>query len=827
MSELSNRKRKLIRRFAEKKPADVIANELSIPVSRVEEELANLGIGGDLRPRAQSEGRSQQSAFWVLLAVIFLAPFPVSSVLHSPSVVLKSALIQIGSLVLLSSWFFDQYRSPKPSFTRFPLGRPLLAMMLWSGLSISWSSSPYHAFLVWIHWLSCALIFLLATQVLSNRENVRHLFAALTCAGAGIALLGIGQDLLEYEGVIQAVPPAATFMNKNMAAQVVVLLVPAALAIVVTARSNVMVWAAVIAASAQLVFLFYARTRGAWLGLTVEVGLAAVLIAIARGLFGAPLDPVKKRVVPLVATMMLSAFLVHLSPDGWRWPEREGLAYLARATRLIGWLPPKEPPERRSAKFKAGSEEQKGEDHELNERPATPSVVGATSSMVDRITLLPESDSLGLRFTWWRNAAELLREHPLVGVGLNNFQTQYPKTQKTGRADRQLELNLLLEYAHSDLFQLTAELGIPFLLILLWTLWESSRAALAKLSIAREAEARTKSAGRAGESSRASWVILVSTVAALSALAGGWANACFSFPAYRAVPPLLWAIHAAVLCSHNRPAGWEREDRGKEGRARLRPRTITFNNRPMLGAFAIGGALTAIAWSVAQLRCVRADYYFREQRKALVREDHRGNIHFGKKVVALNPFRVEARDYMGRALIDIGEYELAERELLAFNDAFPHATYNLYYLARVYEKLGQSEKGLAHVKHALEILPGDGMLHDSLGKLYRAQGKHKDALSAFRHAAELAPQKYEVLHNLGTQAHQNGHIDEARRAFLRAVELNDRYEHAHKWLGLTLYFDLNRKEKGIVHLKRALELDSNITNANQLRKVIAEYEGGR
>ncbi|MBI3895987.1 MAG: O-antigen ligase family protein [Acidobacteria bacterium] len=80
-----------------------------------------------------------------------------------------------------------------------------------------------------------------------------------------------------------------------------------------------------------------------------------------------------------------------------------------------------------------------------------------------------ESDYL-LRSGVWADTVSLIREHPLFGTGLGTFITAYPRTQTTA-------LGFLVDHAHNDYLELTAELGIPGALLLfgliLTVLWRA------------------------------------------------------------------------------------------------------------------------------------------------------------------------------------------------------------------------------------------------------------------------------------------------------------------------------------------------------------------
>jgi tetratricopeptide (TPR) repeat protein len=67
---------------------------------------------------------------------------------------------------------------------------------------------------------------------------------------------------------------------------------------------------------------------------------------------------------------------------------------------------------------------------------------------------------------------------------------------------------------------------------------------------------------------------------------------------------------------------------------------------------------------------------------------------------------------------------------------------------------------------------------------------------------------------------QAGAFDEARSALERALSLQPQSALAHKALGVLLVQALRRPAEGLPHLRRALELDPRISDAEQIRRVL-------
>lgn len=70
----------------------------------------------------------------------------------------------------------------------------------------------------------------------------------------------------------------------------------------------------------------------------------------------------------------------------------------------------------------------------------------------------------------WGNTLKMIEDHPLLGVGLGNWQFSYPLYMKSYRKDSCFNFNVQVTRAHNDYLQLAAECGIGALVIflLLW-----------------------------------------------------------------------------------------------------------------------------------------------------------------------------------------------------------------------------------------------------------------------------------------------------------------------------------------------------------------------
>ncbi len=89
-------------------------------------------------------------------------------------------------------------------------------------------------------------------------------------------------------------------------------------------------------------------------------------------------------------------------------------------------------------------------------------ILGSTSITSRGLTIIePEVDALSGRTVAWTGTMAMIKTYPWTGAGPGNYATVFTQFQPGGNAIRFYE-------AHSDYLQFTAELGLFFILVVLW-----------------------------------------------------------------------------------------------------------------------------------------------------------------------------------------------------------------------------------------------------------------------------------------------------------------------------------------------------------------------
>jgi len=408
-TRLSKKKLKYIRCNAGKLEPAQMAAHLKIPLELVTAQLENDKPSPD-RPRPE---RLANPLYIGFLVVVFFSPLIFSTAFYEFENLPRSLLIQAGALLIPTLWLLRQSGQATVDAAGGPAACPLALLFAWALVSLAWSTYRYGAFSQWMHWAACGLFYLIVYNLHPQRKFIERTLQVVMAATALAAMLGIGQYLLGLDWVPQQVVPAATYNNKNMAAQVMVLAFPVGFVLAATSPSRKLTWLYALVTATVALFLFYTHSRAAWLGAFTETVLiiGGVWLYWRKSDKGPAFD--QNRLLALVTALAILVAGIQLGPNS-----------LAPAT---GQTP--QPTDRR---------------------------IGVNLDLTSgrhRVVLL-------------KNTLTIIAQHPLAGVGIRNVQVHYP----TAPDKSHHRLTLHTQRAHNDYLQMYAELGLPVLLVLGW-LW--------------------------------------------------------------------------------------------------------------------------------------------------------------------------------------------------------------------------------------------------------------------------------------------------------------------------------------------------------------------
>jgi O-antigen ligase len=353
--------------------------------------------------------REPLSIIGVLWAIALLAPFapglPKPSMSGLPwrqELVLAFLFSLTLSLLLKKSW-----RSHESVINlranELSLLLPLLLFILWSAASTLWARAAYPALHHTFVWAAYALFFIIMRRVALRPRLLR---ASLFTLAFVISILSVS-CMIEFWGAPNesGVRSVSLFRFFNGFGEMLAVAIPLFAALALKLR----------------------RTRAALLcGATAVLAWLAMLQALERA-------PIIGAGVALVALAFLSLSSRQFRPHSLR---RALLLIIAFALATALQVLPS---------------------------PLTEGRSSAAARLQATSTTEPNSR---VRLLFWGIGLEMLREHPLVGVGANNYDAAYPQARAQFSIEHPaspllaMHEEMLVERAHNEYIQMLAELGI-------------------------------------------------------------------------------------------------------------------------------------------------------------------------------------------------------------------------------------------------------------------------------------------------------------------------------------------------------------------------------
>jgi len=416
----------------------------------------------------------------------------------------------------------------------------------------------------------------------------------------------------------------------------------------------------------------------------------------------------------------------------------------------------------------------------------------------------------------WADTIELIKNEPLLGVGVGNYEFALPayRTASRHREWQQYigDLPHMPYYAHNEYLEIWAESGVLALLLWLLTLIVIVRTSW------QTALGREDSEGRI-----MAWALLAAIVAVL-------VHAVFSLNLQEPVSALhFWIVVGAMgaLC-RARTWTWSLSvwGRGIAGMGALvvilggsylcfsiilgdyyyfqgqkkyydhrqfnraflfydkaaEWRPSEFRHQHMLGLAALqtrhmGKAEVALRNCIylhpnnaAALRLLGETLYWRNKATE--------GIPILQRAVALDPLHADTYAWLSRSLQrrgrEGGETQRAtqEKAIDTWRQALAFAPENAEYLRGLglaYSEARQLDKAVSVFEQALSIHPGDGVALGNLGAIYLRQGKVDEAEVVLKKAAAVEPERAEWWGNLGLLYNQRGDLEKASEAMRQAA----------------------------------------------------------
>ncbi len=788
--KLSNKKLKYIKRHAGSKTPQEIAADLYLHQSAVEEAIRDLaGQGAAVSAPAKSEVSLQTVLAYIFIVLVGVMPLIIIRQIAEATKTPQAALIQTASLALLVAWFFSRGRGDVLRLGPKVLLFSSLLLIAWALVSFAWADSYRDGVERFLIWASIPVVYLLALNLLRTEKLILTFIIAVFASGVVVTLIGLLQVYTGYSKILQTAPPASTFVNKNMAMDFVVMTAPLGLYLLSRTRKLSWWWAIGICTTLMVVYVFHGKSKGAWLGMALQVALLAVywgyhlirkygrqwrqwwqlLLSIPRRLFQA-----RWMVLVVTGCMVILLVLMNLTRD----PVTGRVAFSNELIKAV-----------ESAK----STIEKGDVYEQDGlSPVQPTSSNMPVSIDPSKSKLeaPGAASLGVRMVVWKNTFKMWQDHPVIGVGMGNFRVHYDLYAQAAVVDP-FWPGFEWHRTHNDYLQALAELGLVGFSLLLIVLGMVAWISLKQLMRPDDT---------------------LSLVLSM-ALLGIAVNTFFSFPFDRTMPPLLAACFAALIARQYS----------------LRKNGLGTSNDvkgvAMEPALQYGlGALSVVALLLVahiQYQVVMGDVYSRKMYDANAIGDHAGVVIAADQIVSHDPHNLRPLCYKGRALMAMDRSAEAVVTLERLAQAYPVWYVGLHNLAVAYQRSHNAANAVEIAQRALRLFPQGAETYNAMACAYLDAKEYEKSEENVRKALELSPENHEYWYNLGLALYHQGKKVEAVEQMERSIQMNPEYALPYKDVG-AMYRERGDIQLACERMAVALRLDPNIDQADRIRSFLVQ-----
>ena len=605
----------------------------------------------------------------------------------------KRAFIHVMAVGCLILWTVRRAQSRSDlslGFSTFDL--LVLLYLSLAAVSILWAHNRFLSLMTLSHWGVCVLCYFAVSRH-SAGETWQRRFLFMMALSVGVfSLIGWGQHLFGLDWFSQAWQPAATFINRDSAVQVVVLILPVMLVLFFQPSSfaeRAVLFACTVVA---IVYLLYSMVRSGWAALLVSA-VFILFLSLKESRFPDSLVRVNRSALKWAALAVLIILVAgNLNPS----THASGLA-------------------------------------EFASRAAT------LADIIDD----PSKASTG-RIPVWRNILAMIQDRPVLGVGLGNFEVFYPLYNRSVvKAGYTKEWQLTL--AHNDLLQAAAEIGIPAALLLSAIFGFSIILSCRLVRISVSPQDRLLAIGIGGAiigiavDSMFTFplqltippLFLAVLLGILSSLASRNDLLPFRFKLTLS-RKTIWALLIILLLAE----------------VQLISAHYRFLKSDIESHYA-EAAVMRKEYSKAKLHSERALVSNPNNKDALYTAGH-ANLHSGAPALSIPLYMKILEDYphdpmtlynLGLTYFHQNQFERAIHFFSLFCGIIPDDSAVLLKLAISYFNLGNLQESISRLEHALSLFPNNALFHYNLGVAYEANGENTKADEHFRTAEQLKKKK--------------------------------------------------------------------------------------
>ncbi len=362
---------------------------------------------------------------WALCLMVIAVPLVYLNGIYEYSLMPKRFALHLCIALALLGWLVQTGWGRSPRLVSSPLLLPLFCLIGAALLSTPATTHPLDTLVELTYQLALIALTLVTANALPL-ERLRPLLWTNAAAGLIVALLGI----LQYHDLAPvAIPtnghPSATFGYRNFAAMYLICAIPLAGLLFLASRAPSGLLLSGISTTLMGVYLVYTRTRGAWIGMAAALFIVGGLALLHPGLRTPFLKALRSDFNRLKYILLLGCLALFI---------------------LLAPLP---------ARFQDTGLQR------FDEKKA---------GIVSTVASIGQQEGRG-RLAMWRHTLDLIRDHPLLGVGPGSWKRAYPPYDQRAMIRRDSSPRR----PHNDYLWIAAEHGLLGLAIYFWLLLAAFR----------------------------------------------------------------------------------------------------------------------------------------------------------------------------------------------------------------------------------------------------------------------------------------------------------------------------------------------------------------
>lgn len=606
----------------------------------------------------------------LFLFLLLLTPFIYIESLFDNVDLPRFAYVALIASFWLVTWLI-QLNNKKTTINWNPLFFIILFLLFFSSNSYLWGNENtfYQAEL---YFYTCLVIICFLSMQIKPKSIYRFSTTATMIASA-CAVIGIlqswGINTLDYK---QIAPPAATFINKNFAANYFDLILPVALTLFFISKNKKEAWISAVSVSLIISYLLLTKSRGTYL---------ATIATFSVFLISIQLFPWLKKQTALISRLY-----------------KKQIIFIIFIPILLFSLP--------RGNFQPDS--------------------GAEENHYASFFSGKQQNSISLRLNAYQNSLDLLKENPVLGVGLGGFHLHFrPYTQST-LAKNKIFSDFI--YLHNDPLQLFVELGmiggVTVFLFLIFLFRTSFITLYNNPEINTEInhpETKTLYIG-----------FFIAIIASIF-------HSLFSFPLHQPTSATFFAIWVGILLNFSSRKIFVTNFIQQK---RIYILTISlvilflvvisnFYFKYIQSSYYMAKSVMmykmrncnkAGDFAILSINTYAKDYLAQSQGINIIAScplDTKKQLKFAENILQNNPMHPTALYLAGISYFKLGNYDLSHKILKSLSFLYPYFTGSYTFLGHIAVRQKDYNKAKSHYEHALKLAPNNKAAQNLLTQLIK------------------------------------------------------------------------------------------------------------